>query len=152
MKPASFYAPPMYVKGMRADLGHDSCTADMMDRCNNARCSAHGSPAAVARFCDYQSAASRTISPDQDNEERKLNAALGLAGEAGEVVELIKKARFHGKPYDVDAIKKELGDVLWYVNQMTHAHGLSLAEIAQANIDKLRKRYPDGFMPGGGVR
>ena len=103
-------------------------------------------------FSEYARDAGRTITPDQDNEERKLNAALGLAGEAGEVVELIKKARFHGKPYDTEAIKKELGDVLWYVNQMAHAHGLSLEEIAQANVAKLRARYPNGFVKGGGVR
>jgi NTP pyrophosphatase (non-canonical NTP hydrolase) len=103
-------------------------------------------------FSEYSRAAGLTIVTDQDNEERKLNAALGLAGEAGEVVELIKKARFHGKPYDVESIKKELGDVLWYLNQMAFAHGLTLAEVAQANADKLRARYPNGFVKGGGVR
>lgn len=103
-------------------------------------------------FSEYARDAGRTITLDQDNEERKLNAALGLAGEAGEVVELIKKARFHGVPYDTDQVKKELGDILWYVNQMAYAHGLTLAEVAQANADKLRARYPNGFVKGGGVR
>jgi NTP pyrophosphatase (non-canonical NTP hydrolase) len=81
-----------------------------------------------------------------------LNAALGLAGEAGEVVELVKKACFHRAPYASDKMKKELGDLLWYINQMAHAHGLSLEEIAQANVDKLQARYPDGFVLGGGNR
>jgi NTP pyrophosphatase (non-canonical NTP hydrolase) len=106
----------------------------------------------VFGFEHYQTAAGLTITPDQDNEDRKVNAALGLAGEAGEVVELIKKAMFHGKPYTAEQIKSELGDVLWYLNQMAYAHGLTLAEIAQANADKLRARYPNGFVKGGGVR
>ncbi len=103
-------------------------------------------------FADYHEGAGRTITPGQDNEERKVNAAFGLAGEAGEVIELIKKARFHGKSYSTETMCKELGDILWYVNQMAYAHGLTLAEVAQANVEKLRARYPDGFVPGGGVR
>lgn len=103
-------------------------------------------------FAEYSRDAGRTITPDQDNEERKLNAALGLAGEVGELVELIKKLRFHGVPYSVELVKKELGDVLWYVNQMAFAHGLSLADVAQTNADKLRARYPNGFVKGGGIR
>lgn len=136
---------------MRADLGHTHCTADMMDRCNNARCSTHGGPPDYT-FADYHAGAGRTITLDQDNGERKLNAALGLAGEAGEVAELIKKARFHGLAYDVEMIKEELGDILWYVNQMAYAHGLTLSEVAQTNVAKLRARYPNGFVSGGGVR
>ena len=106
----------------------------------------------MMRFDTYEREAGRTITPNQDNEERKLNAALGLAGEAGEVVELIKKARFHGKPYDRATMCRELGDVLWYLNQMAFAHDLTLGEIADANVAKLCARYPDGFVKGGGVR
>jgi NTP pyrophosphatase (non-canonical NTP hydrolase) len=69
----------------------------------------------------------------------------GLAGEAGEVCDLLKKVHGHGKPYDGDQLKKELGDVLWYLANLADAHGFTLSEVAQANVDKLRARYPVGF-------
>lgn len=142
---------PRYLDGMRADLGHDCCTADMMDRCNNSRCSTHGIGPAGS-FDRYSALASRTIRADQPNDEQRVNAALGLTGEAGEVAELIKKDRFHGKPHTREQMCSELGDVLWYLNQMAYAYGLTLGEIADANIAKLEARYPDGFVPGGGIR
>lgn len=78
--------------------------------------------------------------------------ALGLAGEVGEVVELIKKDRFQAQPLDPAKLCLELGDVLWYLTDLAHQYGLSLADVAEANSRKLRARYPDGFVPGGGVR
>ncbi len=81
-----------------------------------------------------------------------VNGALGLAGEVGEVVELIKKDRFHSRPLDRTKLCSELGDVLWYLTYLAASFGLTLEEIAGANRDKLRARYPDGFTPGGGAR
>lgn len=74
-----------------------------------------------------------------------LNACLGLSGEVGEFNDLIKKAIFHEKPLDNQHAKKELGDVMWYVALMCTAFGWDLDEILQMNIDKLAKRYPEGF-------
>lgn len=71
--------------------------------------------------------------------------AHGLAGEAGEVCDLLKKTHGHGKAYDADKLKKELGDVLWYVANLADAHGFKLSEVAEANVAKLRARYPGGF-------
>jgi NTP pyrophosphatase (non-canonical NTP hydrolase) len=71
--------------------------------------------------------------------------AMGLAGEAGEAVDLIKKMIFHGKVPAKDALAKELGDVLWYLANVAADHGLSLQTVADLNIDKLEKRYPFGF-------
>lgn len=71
--------------------------------------------------------------------------AHGLAGEAGEVCDLLKKTHGHGKPYDADKMLKELGDVIWYVAVLAHAHGFTLDQVAQANVDKLKARYPKGF-------
>jgi NTP pyrophosphatase (non-canonical NTP hydrolase) len=71
--------------------------------------------------------------------------ALGLAGEAGEVCDLLKKVHGHGKPYEADKLKKELGDVLWYLANLADAHGFTLFDVAQTNVDKLRARYPEGF-------
>lgn len=69
----------------------------------------------------------------------------GLAGEAGEVCDLLKKVLGHGKPYDGEKLKKELGDVLWYLANLATAHGFSLSDVAQTNVNKLRARYPTGF-------
>lgn len=91
---------------------------------------------------DYQKMSSRTAS---DNIGELPNYGLGIAGEAGEVADFIKKVFFHGHEYDEDQIKKELGDVLWYLSQIARLMGLSLEEVATANIDKLHKRYPNGF-------
>ncbi len=94
---------------------------------------------------DYQKLALRTAGNHGDFERTLIYTALGLNGEAGEVAELIKKAFFHGHDLDLDKLKKELGDVLWYVAVMANALDLPLDEVAQHNIDKLARRYPQGF-------
>jgi len=71
--------------------------------------------------------------------------SLGLAGEAGEVVDYMKKVIGHGKEPDKTKLTDELGDVLWYVSQLAHIHGITMSEIMDANTDKLRERYPFGF-------
>ncbi len=72
-------------------------------------------------------------------------AIFGLTGEGGEVADIVKKQIFHGHMFDVDEIKKELGDVMWYVAMCCNVLNISLDDVMQGNIDKLRKRYPDGF-------
>lgn len=96
-------------------------------------------------FNQYQELAYRTALVNHDLEKRRLIAALGLTGEAGEVGELIKKDIGHGHVMDFDKLAKELGDVLWYAALISSLYGLNLGTIAEANIEKLRKRYPDGF-------
>lgn len=91
---------------------------------------------------EYQELSSRTAAK-HDNE--LINYGLGIAGEAGEVADLIKKSSFHGHSIDKAEVKKELGDVLWYLGQIARLTGLTLEEVAQGNIDKLMKRYPEGF-------
>lgn len=93
---------------------------------------------------EYQTLAARTMGV-RTQADQLSNMALGLAGEAGETADMLKKHLFHGKPLDADDVIKELGDVMWYVAGMATAIGVSLDEIAQRNVDKLRKRYPDGF-------
>ena len=74
-----------------------------------------------------------------------LNGALGLTGEAGEVADLIKKHIFHGHDLTPEELVKELGDVCWYLALISHACGISIEHIMNENVEKLRKRYPDGF-------
>lgn len=93
---------------------------------------------------EYQNLSKRTL-PRGHFKEESTNYALGLTGESGEVADLIKKWAFHGHILNIEELKKELGDVLHYVAGLATFHGLELEEIAEANIDKLKKRYPDGF-------
>lgn len=101
---------------------------------------------------EYQKLSKRTM-PDQNNILRnifykgndKSNYAMGLAGESGEVVDLIKKEVHHGHAIDRGGVKKELGDTLHYLSGIATLYGFTLEEVARANIDKLKKRYPDGF-------
>ena len=102
------------------------------------------------QFNDYQAAALRTaaILTKQAN---LVNAALGLAGEAGEVADLVKKHLYQGHPLTVGKLALEIGDVLWYLAQISSALDLSLGDVAQANLDKLAARYPNGFDPGRSI-
>jgi NTP pyrophosphatase (non-canonical NTP hydrolase) len=77
--------------------------------------------------------------------QRLFNAALGLCGEAGEFADTLKKAEFHGHELDTAALQKELGDVLWYAALACNALGVQLGDVMEANIAKLRQRYPEGF-------
>lgn len=70
---------------------------------------------------------------------------LGIAGESGEVIDLLKKYIFHATPLDTTHLKKEVGDLMWYITLLCNTMGLDLEEVFKANIDKLSKRYPHGF-------
>lgn len=75
------------------------------------------------------------------------NGVLGLCGEVGEVADILKKARYQGHELDRAHMAEELGDVLWYICELASGLNVTLEEIAQANIEKLKKRYPNGFDP-----
>ena len=80
-----------------------------------------------------------------------LYGALGLTGEAGEVADSIKKVIFHGHKSDYEALVKELGDVCWYIALLCHAIGVPLEEVMSRNIEKLEKRYPEGFSESASI-
>lgn len=91
---------------------------------------------------EYQTLAERTAT---SHKHELLNYGLGIAGEAGEVADLIKKSMFHGHKISADEIAKELGDTLWYLAQIARLSGLTLEEVANVNLQKLQRRYPNGF-------
>lgn len=99
----------------------------------------------MSRFQEYQHAVARTAAPYDDTIKAKSVFGLGIAGEAGEVADLIKKEVGHGHPENREKVLKELGDVLWYVAAIASVYELRLSDIADANIEKLKKRYPEGF-------
>lgn len=93
----------------------------------------------------YQRLAARTLNDDETQCMQLAIYGLGLAGEAGEVVEAIKKHVGHGHNLDTEKLEKELGDVLWYLAAIATRNGISMTNVAEVNIKKLMKRYPDGF-------
>lgn len=94
---------------------------------------------------EYQRLAGRTANKSLSEKDTLAQDALGVAGEAGECADLVKKHLFHGHPLDRDKLVKELGDILWYVSQLAADVGVTLDEVAERNIEKLRSRYPAGF-------
>ncbi len=94
---------------------------------------------------EYQSNALRTANKALTHFEQLENGIMGLNGEAGECIDILKKHRFQGHELDYEHIAKELGDVAWYLALTAHAIEYDLETIMQMNVDKLRARYPDGF-------
>ena len=94
---------------------------------------------------EYQTLAMTTLNKEIPPEELLLNSVMGLCGEAGEAIDLVKRHRFHGHPLDREALIKELGDVAWYLAEAAQALEIPLEEILARNIAKLKKRYPQGF-------
>ena len=97
---------------------------------------------------EYQQLALRTLNPDLSEKDVLINGVMGLCGESGEAIDLVKKHLAQGHPLDRENLAKELGDVAWYLAETAHAIGYELEEILEMNIEKLRKRYPEGFDPG----
>lgn len=96
-------------------------------------------------LAEYQASAARTINHSLDEQARLVDAAAGLAEEAGEVLGLVRKHVFMAHDLDRERLKKELGDVLWCLAVVSGTVGLTLDEVAEANLAKLRARYPDGY-------
>lgn len=97
---------------------------------------------------EFRESVERTFRfPHDDAQRRELLCimTLGLAGEAGEVADEIKKLVGHGKHVTRDAICKELGDVLWYLDRVAWFFDLDLSEVMETNVAKLNERYPNGF-------
>lgn len=97
----------------------------------------------------YQEAALRTLNCDAFDKPYSLltDGVMGLCGESGECIDLVKKFLFQGHELDRDKLAEELGDVAWYLAVTAYAIGCPLDDVFRMNIDKLRKRYPKGFTP-----
>jgi NTP pyrophosphatase (non-canonical NTP hydrolase) len=93
----------------------------------------------------FQTSAVRSVNPGATYKDRMADYGLGVAGEAGEVADIIKKVVSYGKEMDTQKFKKELGDVLWYVAALAWVNGMTLEDVAVTNVNKLMARYPNGF-------
>ncbi|MDO4852291.1 MAG: nucleoside triphosphate pyrophosphohydrolase family protein [Clostridia bacterium] len=94
---------------------------------------------------DYQRQAMRTLNPALGERDVLINGVMGLCGEAGEAIDLVKKHLAQGHALDRERLAKELGDVAWYLAETATAIGCDLETILAENLEKLRARYPDGF-------
>ena len=94
---------------------------------------------------EYQKLALRTANTSLSDLQQLQNGLMGLNGEAGEAIDLLKKSLFQGHELDVKHMAKELGDVAWYLAVAADSIGYDLETVFQMNIDKLKARYPDGF-------
>ena len=93
---------------------------------------------------EYQLQAARTINHDLQPYELSLHALHGMTSEVGEIHGIYQKA-FQGHFPDEEHLKKEVGDLLWFIAEYCTVHGWCLSDIMQMNIDKLKARYPEGF-------
>lgn len=94
---------------------------------------------------EYQQLAMKTLNPELSRKDVLINSVMGLCGESGEAIDIVKKWLAQGHALDKEHLAKELGDIAWYLAEAATALDMPLEAIFQANIDKLKKRYPDGF-------
>ncbi len=94
---------------------------------------------------EYQQLAMRTLNPKLDKRDVLINGVMGLCGESGEAIDIVKKHLAQGHALNREALIKELGDVAWYLAETAYALDVPLEDVLQGNIDKLRARYPQGF-------
>ena len=94
---------------------------------------------------EYQKLAMTTLNPALSKKDVLINGVMGLCGESGEAIDIVKKWLAQGHELDKEKLAKELGDIAWYLAEAATALDLQLDDILQANIEKLKKRYPQGF-------
>ena len=93
----------------------------------------------------FQREARRSLRDDLPYEATCSNMCMGLAGEIGEVIDIIKKHIYQGKELDITDVIEEVGDVLWYIANFCNVNNITMDECMESNIKKLRKRFPNGF-------
>lgn len=94
---------------------------------------------------EYQKLAMTTLNPELSEKDVLINSVMGLCGESGEAIDIVKKWLAQGHELDKEHLFKELGDIAWYLAEAATAIGVPLESVFRANIDKLKKRYPEGF-------
>ena len=94
---------------------------------------------------EYQKLALTTLNPELSRKDVLINGVMGLCGESGEAIDIVKKHLHQGHPLDREGLKKELGDIAWYLAETAWALDLRMEEVLQGNLDKLKARYPEGF-------
>ena len=94
---------------------------------------------------EYQKLAMTTLNPELSRKDVLINGVMGLCGESGEAIDIVKKYLHQGHELDKEKLAKELGDVAWYLAETAYALGIPLEKILRDNLEKLKNRYPEGF-------
>ena len=94
---------------------------------------------------EYQKLAMTTLNPALNKKDVLINGVMGLCGESGEAIDIVKKWLAQGHDLDKEKLAKELGDIAWYLAETATALNMDLEDVFAANIEKLKKRYPQGF-------
>ena len=94
---------------------------------------------------EYQKLAMTTLNPQLSHKDVLINAVMGLCGESGEAIDIVKKHLHQGHDLDREKLIKELGDIAWYLAEAATALDTDLETIFEKNIEKLKARYPEGF-------
>ena len=100
---------------------------------------------------EYQKLALTTLNPELSKKDVLINGVMGLCGESGEAIDIVKKHLHQGHELDREKLIKELGDIAWYLAETAAALDVPLEEVLERNIEKLRSRYPEGFSPDRSV-
>lgn len=93
-----------------------------------------------------------TLDPALDKKDVLINGVMGLYGESGEAIDIVKKWLMQGHELDKKHLVRELGDVAWYLAEAATALDVSLEAVFRGNLDKLRRRFPNGFDTGASVK
>ena len=94
---------------------------------------------------EYQKLAMTTLNPKLSEKDVLINGVMGLCGESGEAIDIVKKHLAQGHELDREHLIDELGDIAWYLAETAQVLGVTLEEVLERNINKLKKRYPEGF-------
>ena len=94
---------------------------------------------------EYQKLAMKTLNPKLSKKDVLINGVMGLCGESGEAIDIVKKHLHQGHELNKEKLIKELGDTAWYLAEASYALGVDLSTVLERNIDKLKARYPEGF-------
>ena len=94
---------------------------------------------------EYQKLAMTTLNPALSQKDVLINAVMGLCGESGEAIDIVKKHLHQGHDLDREKLIKELGDIAWYLAEAATALDITLDDVLEQNIEKLKKRFPEGF-------
>ena len=94
---------------------------------------------------EYQQLAMTTLNKEMSKKDMLINGVMGLCGESGEAIDIVKKHLAQGHKLDREKLIKELGDIAWYLAEMATVLDIELEEVLVRNIEKLKKRYPEGF-------
>ena len=94
---------------------------------------------------EYQKLALKTLNPNLSKKDVLINGVMGLCGESGEAIDIVKKHLAQGHDLNKEHLIEELGDIAWYLAETAYALDISLEEVLKINIEKLKNRYPNGF-------